>query len=280
MSNFRGPGINPTVGTPRVAGWNATALEIAAAREELNKYAGIMTPYERMVIGNSIKEKIESSYQMVYAGAKNHLAVWIGYYKDAIARYERAQRNETNNWDSGKLLTETNAFQARLERELGNKNGLPLYEGAPDSLERVKRLYHEAQASGDKYKQRAAAEVMRSISTEGMKQSAAVDLRVLAREADASLKSLRSTPELIEAVENANKATQELWREREVVASVCKAMGETPDDPMGAVGGFEKLVKTVQVNPETRELKIYSLTDPEVTGIYHLKDNNSDNLGD
>jgi len=130
MSNFRGPGINPFAGTPRGAGWNAKALEIAAARNELNKYAEIMTPYEYQVISNSIKEKIESSYQMVYEGAKNHLAEWVGYYKDAIARYERAQQNETNSWDSGKLLTETSAFQARLERELGNKDGLPLYEGA------------------------------------------------------------------------------------------------------------------------------------------------------
>ncbi len=126
---------------------------------------------------------------------------------------------------------------------------------------------------------RAAAEVMRSINTEGMSREQAVDLRVLAREADASLKSLRSTPELIEAVDNANKATQELWREREVVASVGKTMGDDVDDPLGAVGGFAKLAKTIQVDRETRDIKIYSLTDPEVTGIY-MEENKLKDLGD
>ncbi|GEM_PF-3568513 len=262
------PGINPFAGQTQTArNWNTAAVEIGNARRELSKYESIMTPYERQTISKSIQEQVERDYSMIYQGAKAYLFEKTAAYKRAVDGIELARRGEINSWDSGKLGTEMHTFQMRIDQEARINNEVAGLSRGPDFPARVKKLYREAQDSGDRYKERAAAEVLRGINIDKMPKEKAVEIRMLIREAEADLDELRITPQMQNAVQEINKAAEELFKARDIVVGTAEVMGEDPHN-IFAVGELTKLTKTVQVDRNTGAVKLYDLDSQEVTGVY------------
>lgn len=141
-----------------------------------------------------------------------------------------------------------------------------IFGSGPGASERVKKLYEEYQNSGDPYKQRASAEVLQGISTQGLQRDDAINIRILGHEAENRLLQLRETEEIQKAEEAYIESAQELFKQRENLSEVATLMGEPPDFGMGRwkIGELQRMV---QVERETGEIKIYSLDDPKVTGI-------------
>lgn len=264
------PGINTNSSTNYGGDWIDAAKEIRLAKQEYNKYSNIMTPYERQTVGNSIQEKIQSRYSFIYQGAANNLASAKQRYKNTVAAREKARAQEITSWDAGRLGQEMHTFQMLVNREMEFNNGSPGFTRGAAVSARVKALYQEAQASGDRFKQRAAAEVVRGINTDKLPKEQAVELRILGRESGTDLENLRTTPELLKAAEAEKTAVMDLFAARDLIKDVAVIVGEQPDT-IFAGGSFVKLLKTVQVDRFTGEVKMFDMDSPEVTGVY-LKD--------
>ncbi|TDA63901.1 MAG: hypothetical protein D9V45_12910 [Chloroflexi bacterium] len=250
--------------------YHKALLEIRAAQAELKKYESIMTPYERHTINESIQSKVAANRDLVYNGVKGAWLNFISGYKDAVKRYLQAEQNEINSWDSGKLGTEMHTFQMRLNQAIGMEDKGAL-AGNTQNINQVKAMYQEAMNSGDRYKQRAAAEVIRGVNTKNMQRDQVVEIRLMARNAEEQLKTLRTSDALQKAAAEANQAQKELFEQREGIKAVAETMGE-PVDQVFQAGDYAKLTKMLQVDSGTREVKLYGLDAPEVTGISFAAD--------
>ena len=253
--------------------WQDRVKEIKIAREHLSKHEALMTPYEREMRSEEIHDKLRSYYPTVYGGVKKAWEGWINEYNKATARLAEAKAKEYAKWDPAKLGAEMQAFKMMVDQKLSSASD-SIFAGGPGPSERVKKLYEEYQKSGDPYKQRASCEVMQGISTQGLKRDEAVNIRLLGHEAEGRLLQLRNTEEIQKAEEHYVESAQELFKQRENLSEVATLMGEPPDFGMGR-GEIGKLQRMVQVERETGEIKIYSLEDPEVTGIHWITDPNS-----
>ena len=265
MFNYSTPSNSPT--------WHERVKEIKVAREHLSKYEAMMTPYEREMRSKEIHEKIHSYYPTIYGGVKKAWDGWINEYKNATTRLADAKAKEYAKWDPAKLGAEMQTFKLLADQQLSSGKDATFGTG-PGASERVKKLYEEYQKSGDPYKQRASAEVLQGISTQGLKRDDAVGIRILGHEAEGRLLQLRNTEEIQKAEEAYVESAQELFKQRENLSEVATLMGEPPDFGMGR-GDLGKLQRMVQVERETGEIKIYSLEAPEVTGIHWITDPNS-----
>ena len=253
--------------------WQDRVKEIKIAREHLSKHEALMTAYEREMRGEEIHDKLRSYYPTIYGGVKKAWEGWINEYNKATARLAEAKAKEYAKWDPAKLGAEMQAFKMMVDQKLSSASD-SVFAGGPGPSERVKKLYEEYQKSGDPYKQRASCEVMQGISTQGLKRDEAVSIRLLGHEAEGRLLQLRNTEEIQKAEEHYVESAQELFKQRENLSEVATLMGEPPDFGMGR-GEIGKLQRMVQVERETGEIKIYSLEDPEVTGIHWITDPNS-----
>ena len=253
--------------------WQDRVKEIKIAREHLSKHEALMTPYEREMRSEEIHDKLRSYYPTVYGGVKKAWEGWINEYNKATARLAEAKAKEYAKWDPAKLGAEMQAFKMMVDQKLSSASD-SIFAGGPGPSERVKKLYEEYQKSGDPYKQRASCEVMQGISTQGLKRDEAVSIRLLGHEAEGRLLQLRNTEEIQKAEEHYVESAQELFKQRENLSEVATLMGEPPDFGMGR-WEIGKLQRMVQVERETGEIKIYSLEDPEVTGIHWITDPNS-----
>ena len=245
--------------------WQDRVKEIKVAREHLSKHEAMMTPYERKMRSEEIHEKIHAYYPTVYSGVKSAWEGWINEYHKATAKLAEAKAKEYNKWDPAKLGAEMQTFKLLVEQKLSPASD-SIFAGGPGPSERVKKLYEEYQKSGDPYKQRASAEVLQGISTQGLKRDEAVNIRILGHEAESRLLQLRETEEIQKAEEAYVESARELFRQRENLTEVATLMGEPPDFGMGRwkIGELQRMV---QVERETGEIKIYGLDDPKVTGV-------------
>ena len=257
MFNYSTPSNSPT--------WHERVKEIKVAREHLSKYEAMMTPYEREMRSKEIQDKIHSYYPTIYGGVKKAWEGWINEYNKATARLADAKAKEYAKWDPARLGAEMQTFKLLADQQLSAGKDT-VFGSGPGASERVKKIYEEYQNSGDPYKQRASAEVLQGISTQGLQREDAVGIRLLGHDAESRLIQLRSSEEIQKAEEAYVESAQELFKQRENLSEVATLMGEPPDFGMGRwkIGELQRMV---QVERETGEIKIYSLDDPKVTGI-------------
>lgn len=251
--------------------WRQQVADIKAAKAEFNQYQSIMTPFERKTIGDSINALVTSAYPIVLKGATEHLNQAISTYQAAAANYDRARSKEAASWDSARLGAEINTFQMLLDRALKRDN-YPGLDTGPDVISEVRRLYDEAQISGDRYKQRAAAEVVRGLRSrvdKNMSPSDAAALGVMARQAEKDLLWVRATEEFLDALDAKQQAVKALIQERDSIVEIAEVMGEKVDYIFPG-GAFSKLVKTIQEDRQTGEIQILAADSPEVAGIDYL----------
>ena len=243
--------------------------QIKEARSEYNKIERILTPYERQTIFGNIKADAEANYNRVYNGVKARLDAAVGNYKAAAAKRAAAIAKEINSWDAGKLNDELQAFQTRVNMELGKKDVQGIFSGQ-SAASSIERLYQEALASGDRYKMRAAAEVLRAADVEKLPSEQQMQVQLLARAASDNLEALRNTDDIQNAIDQENAAIKQMQDEQKFVREAAEVMFDEGGQIFGRdVSNFGKLASTIKFEREAGnvKIKILDINDPEITGI-------------
>lgn len=249
--------------------WLAKLNQIKEARSEYNKIERILTPYERQTIFGNIKADAEANYSRVYQGVKARLDAAVGNYKAAAAKRAAAIAKEINSWDAGKLNDELQAFQTRVNMELGKKDVQGIFSGQ-SAASSIERLYQEALASGDRYKMRAAAEVLRAANVEKLPSEQQMQVQLLARAASDNLEALRNTDDIQNAIDQENAAIKQMQDEQKFVREAAEVMFDEGGQIFGRdVSSFGKLASTIKFEREAGnvKIKILDINDPEITGI-------------
>lgn len=265
--------MNNFVKPQQLNSWNDDLKRIKAAREKLNRDQAVMSPYERQENAASLRDEMSKAYPKVYQGLKANLDDGIRKYQKARVDTENAKAREINAWDMAKLETEIRVFQSLVKSAMDNP-GNPM-AGVPGQARRIEKLYQEAVASKNPVKIRAAADVLESLPTQKLSMDEAAAISMTARQATAARDAIRKT-DYIQAAEKAeSEAAFALVQARDNIQEAATILGEPPTN-IFAVGGLGKLAKTVQVGHDGA-VRIYSLDDPEVTGI-DLKNVNWDQV--
>ena len=249
--------------------WLSKLNQIKEARSEYNKIERILTPYERQTIFGNIKADAEANYSRVYNGVKARLDAAVGNYKAAAAKRAAAIAKEINSWDAGKLNDELQAFQTRVNMELGKKDVQGMFSGQ-SAASSIERLYQEALASGDRYKMRAAAEVLRAADVEKLPSEQQMQVQLLARAASDNLEALRNTDDIQNAIDQENAAIKQMQDEQKFVREAAEVMFDEGGQIFGRdVSNFGKLASTIKFEREAGnvKIKILDINDPEITGI-------------
>lgn len=249
--------------------WLSKLNQIKEARSEYNKIERILTPYERQTIFGNIKADAEANYSRVYNGVKARLDAAVGNYKAAAAKRAAAIAKEINSWDAGKLNNELQAFSTRVNMELGKKDAQGIFSGQP-AARRIEALYQEAQASGDRYKMRAAAEVLRAADVEKLPSEQQMQVQLLARAASDNLEALRNTDDIQNAIDQENAAIKQMQDEQKFVREAAEVMFDEGGQIFGRdVSSFGKLASTIRFERSEGSVKIniLGLDDPAITGI-------------
>ena len=249
--------------------WLSKLNQIKEARSEYNKIERILTPYERQTIFGNIKADAEANYSRVYNGVKARLDAAVGNYKSAAAKRAAAIAKEINSWDAGKLNDELQAFSTRVNMELSKKDAQGIFSGQP-AAKRIEALYQEAQASGDRYKMRAAAEVLRAADVEKLPSEQQMQVQLLARAASDNLEALRNTDDIQNAIDQENAAIKQMQDEQKFVREAAEVMFDEGGQIFGRdVSSFGKLASTIKFEREAGnvKIKILDINDPAITGI-------------
>lgn len=249
--------------------WLAKLNQIREARQEFEKIERILTPYEKQTIYGNIKADAEANYSRVYQGVKARLDAAVGNYKSAAAKRAAAIAKEINSWDAGKLNNELQAFSTRVNMELGKKDAQGIFSGQP-AARRIEALYQEAQASGDRYKMRAAAEVLRAADVEKLPSDQRTAVLLMARSASDNLEALRNTDDIQNAIDQENAAIKQMQDEQKFVREAAEVMFDGGGQIFGRdVSNFGKLASTIKFEREAGnvKIKILDINDPEITGI-------------
>lgn len=249
--------------------WLSKLNQIKEARSEYNKIERILTPYERQTIFGNIKADAEANYSRVYNGVKARLDAAVGNYKAAAAKRAAAIAKEINSWDAGKLNDELQAFSTRVNMEVSKKDAQGIYSGQPAAA-RIEALYQEALASGDRYKVRAAAEVLRAADVEKLPSEQQMQVQLLARAASDNLEALRNTDDIQNAIDHENAAIKQMQDEQRFVREAAEVMFDEGGQIFGRdVSSFGKLASTIKFEREAGnvKIKILDINDPEITGI-------------
>ena len=249
--------------------WLSKLNQIKEARSEYNKIERILSPYERQTIFGNIKADAEANYSRVYQGVKARLDAAVGNYKSAAAKRAAAIAKEINSWDDGKLNNALQAFQTRVNMELGKKDVQGMFSGQ-SAASSIEKLYQEAQASGDRYKMRAAAEVLRAANVEKLPSEQQMQVQLLARAASDNLEALRNTDDIQNAIDLENAAIKAMQDEQKFVREAAEVMFDEGGQIFGRdVSNFGKLASTIKFEREAGnvKIKILDINDPEITGI-------------
>ena len=254
---------------PNSGDWMSKLTEIKAAQDKYAKDQSIMSAYERQTTWGDIEAKISQNYSSVFKGVKNRFDAAVGSYKAAAAKRAAAIAREINSWDAAKLNAEMQAFQMRVGMELNKRDTQGIFSGAPVS-KRIEEIYREAQASGDRYKMRAAAEVLRGTDTEKLPSEQRTAVQMIARNASDNLDALRYTDEIKSAIDQENAAVKAMQDEQQFVREAGAVMRDAPTNVLGRdVSNFGKLASTVKFERADGRIniRILDINDPEITGI-------------
>lgn len=247
--------------------WRDLLKELKAAKDELRRHENIMTPYERQAISESIKARAEAVGPRLQGGAIAEWKAAIEVYQDKAAAVEKARIAEINRWDNARLGAEIGAVKALVELALSGGNGNAL-AGMTKAAPRLERIYNEAQASGDIYKQRAAAEVFRSLDGASLKTDTTDRAAVsgLVHKAAKDLPGLRVTDGITQAIHERDEAAQGVYNLRSELNDVSLVMGYGDATGLFASGPIASAFRGVKFNND-HTLTIFPEDSVEVTGI-------------
>lgn len=246
--------------------WRAHLEKIKVAQEELRKYSPIMTDWEKVGARRVINDLVSSNYRNIYNGIKQEWEGAITKYKKATSDLMSAKSRESARWDASKLGAEMQTFKLLLEEAIRPSLSDTPLGGGSGVLDRVKKLYQDYQISDDLYKVRASAEVVRNLPVDNLPRDAQVEIRVFGREAETKLEALRKTEDIQMARDAQIQSAMDLFDKQEELREIGQTLGEDTTGPF-ASGNFTALSKMAKVDRETGNINLYTLDDPEVTGI-------------
>jgi len=252
--------------TRAVKSWRDKLAEIKAAEQTYREYYSIMTPMEREVNRKEVS-KITSQYApAITQGVLQLHENALQKLKRADQKVKQEKRKEIASWEAARLAAEMQVYEMLIDHAVHTEPGKSDFRET--TAQRIEKIINEAKASGDKYKQRAAAEVLKAAlsNTSGLDDDARLQVNHMAQQSKAELEKIRTTPELEAAYEEAQAVYDEYRAVRDEVARTSKDIGEgDPYHPL-SISPFTKALKRVRWEGE--ELKIYDADDPEVTGVY------------
>ncbi len=246
--------------------WKDALQEIQDAKDEIRLKQIMMTDYERDLYSRAVKDKINLHFNKIVQGVRQEHNQRMDAYSRAVKNLETKRSKESAKWDMVRLGNEIQAFQILVSQAMENRSQNPLAPRNESESARVRKLYQDAMISNDPHRMRAAAEVVRSLDAGKLGKDGAVEMKGLIREADARLTEIRTDPEVVKAMDEVEFLKGELLNEKTEIIKVAEIVGE-PVDPIYQGGAFGPMIRQVQVDPASGEVKIYSLDDQAVTGI-------------
>lgn len=185
----------------------------------------IMTQYERLTVAEYIHGLKEKYRPMIEAGAVGQWYAAAHGVVDAQANVENERRKIVNSYDTAKLANELLVMETRVDQAVHAHGNHP-------DLAALKEIYEEAQDSGDRLKQRAAAEVYQSLVSKipaGLQDRHGHDARMVTNRLEVraanDLEALKITPALIAALEAKDKKRDELKRAENLIFDTADALG-------------------------------------------------------
>jgi hypothetical protein len=244
-------------------GWKSTLKELQDLRGSFRTHEHIMTAYERETIWGEIKRKTESVAGMILQGALQEHAAAIARYEAAEGKQGQAKAAELRRWNPAQLRDEL--ANARTLAELAVEAGSnPL--GGKSPADGIRAIYSEAKQSGDMYKIRAAAEVLKVITPKITDPTSRAAVASMAAEARRDLDTLRQTLEMDAAKIGQAEALANLL----IVTAGLPAIGAAIGEPAGDIfdtGALTKAMHKVRLNADHTTAEILGDDDPEITGI-------------
>lgn len=230
-----------------------------------------MTDYERMDTERSIKAETEKVFPWIANSAIGEWKQSIEKYKTAGLEVDRQIIREIARWDAGKLNEQLKLVSNLVELAVQGGSG-SVMDGGQSAGAKLEGIYSESMQSGDAYRQRAAAEVFKSAVLNKVSGDDRFEANRLAKQAERDLVQLRTTEQITEAKQAKEQAFDDLLNVRQELIDTSIALGQgDPTNIMAGGGVFEKAIRMVQKDRQTGRVKIYSETDPEVTGVYWPK---------
>lgn len=206
-----------------------------------------MTPYERSVLEREIGEKRASLEGAIIAGALGEWKQAVNNVKAKLDQVKAAKAKETARWDGTRLSSELQVYETLTRQQLNTATDTMSQR---EAVENLRALYDEAQKSGDIYKQRAAAEVIRGAigNARGLDSDRRMEINRLAKQAERDLSTLRQSEELNQAHQAAAEAVEKLNQARNMLFDVDRGLGYTA--PNGLPGNSQIIKALTQVQQD------------------------------
>ncbi len=230
-------------------------VELKEYKETLTKYAGIMSPFERVTYENRIKAKRDEIHDRAVNGALNTWNTAIENYRSKQNEYESAKKAEAARFDNVKLSAEIQAANTLVGMTINQPGNI--FAGN-NKADRIQAMYQDAVQSGDVNRQRAMMEVVSALPQK--------EFIPLARQAKNDLARLRTTDQIQTTDEAVRAAADDLMvNSRGIVAKTAEILGE-PFSPIGTGSPLARALARVRP-AENGRLEILEENDPAVTGI-------------
>jgi hypothetical protein len=177
-------------GNASAGDWRKTRKTFEELVNEAESNASIVSPYEASVFRETIQEFKNLHAPRVVEGAIEEYHAALDDYKVKERQVEKARAAEIVRWDHGKLSAQMQVITMQVDAALSSGDDIT---GA------LKGLMGEARRSEDPHIQRATFEVLRgAIGKTGYNQDLQLkmELNRIAKEAGRELETLRTTPQL------------------------------------------------------------------------------------
>ena len=249
--------------TRTAVNWRDKLAEIKAAEQEHKENFSIMTAYEHKTAYKMTSALKEQYNPAITEGALADHETARLKLKFADAKVKGEHKKETARWDAQKLASEMQVYTMLTDQIVNTKD----YEhGKGMTREKeLERLFTEAKDSGDKYKARAAAEVLKSIKSKGNTLDERIKFSGIAQTAKADLEKIRSTPELEKAYEDAETVYKEYRTARQDLINTSIDIGGGDPTSPWLYTAFSQAIK--QVQDINGELVFFEPDDPHITGV-------------
>lgn len=209
--------------------WRSALELIKAQKAELQEYSGMMTQYEISIAQREIKDTLTTWKPRIVAALIEQQTNAINDYHYYGKKLGEANKNEVNRWDASRFKDELDVAKALVDQALSGKHVEGPYDGgSPSTYKRIEAMYHDAQKSGDIFKQRAVCEVLQGIEI----KTGDYEMNHLRKDAERDLAVLRRTPEQEQVEAEREVAWQKvLERTNEIIVSA-------PIIDQDATGGY------------------------------------------
>lgn len=251
--------IRPTV-QARLS-WREIVEKIRNSKQVYYDNYAYMTQLESQTATQEINKMIKNNYDYIVNGLLADYGATVRNLKRAHERVEAEKQKEVASWDAGQLASEMQVYNMLVQQTLDSP---PESAKDPGPVKALSEVYQEAQQSGDRYKQRAAAEVMKAANTKaaGLDDKDRIAVNRLAQQSKQDIKKVRTNFQVDKAYQETESAW-EAWEESRLeVIKVSQTLEQGDPTDVLATGPLAQAVRCVQRTKDG--LKIYDPDDPKI----------------